>query len=58
MRGPDYLRGFEDAVELCLFKVSKAKTLKKAKTSIERIWSLIKEKKLDQLERELEELNL
>jgi len=58
LKSVEYFRGFEDAVELCLHKVSSAKTLDKAKAEIERIWSLLKERKLDQLQKEVEGLEV
>jgi len=56
MRSVEYFRGFEDAVELCLHKVSSSKALDEDKAEIERLWSLLKERKLDQLQKEIEGL--
>jgi len=48
-----YKRGFEDSVELCLFEVSRAKSLEEARKRIEEIWSLIKEDKIERIKRML-----
>jgi len=52
----DYLRGFEDAIELALYRVSKAESLRHAREELERIWSQVKERKLDAIERALDDL--
>lgn len=54
----EYYRGFEDAIELCLHKVEKSKTIEEAKKSIEDILSLLKEQKIIQLEKDLKELSI
>ena len=48
-----YKRGFEDSVELCLFEVSRAKSLEEARKRIEEVWSLIKEDKIERIKRML-----
>jgi AraC-like DNA-binding protein len=48
-----YLRGFEDAVELCYSKVMRARDLEEAKRLIEEVFYAVKEKKIWWLEREL-----
>ncbi|MGB9729616.1 MAG: hypothetical protein ACP5GU_09215 [Thermoprotei archaeon] len=54
----EYYRGFEDAVELCLHKTEKAKTIEEAKKLLEDILSLLKEQKIAQLEKDLKELSI
>ena len=56
MASQDYLRGFEDAIELALYRVSKAESLRHAREELERIWSQVKERKLDAIERALDDL--
>jgi len=46
-----YLRGWEDAVEYCLSKVSRAKSLEEAKKLLEDLFWSVKEKKIEELER-------
>ncbi|MEM3715376.1 MAG: hypothetical protein QXF82_10565 [Nitrososphaeria archaeon] len=54
----EYYRGFEDAIELCLHKVEKSKTMEEAKKLLEDILSLLKEQKIVQLEKDLRELSI
>ena len=53
MDSEGYKRGFEDSVELCLFEVSRAKSLEEARKRLEEIWNLIKEDKIERIKRML-----
>jgi len=48
-----YKWGFEDSVELCLFEVSRTKSLNEAKKRVEENWSLIKKDKIECIKRML-----
>jgi len=53
-----YRRGQEDAVELCLYELSKARNLEDAKRRIQEILGLIKEDKIVRLRDMLERAGL
>ncbi len=44
-----YAEGFEDAVELCLHELRKAKDMKDAEERIQNIVDLVKERKFDRI---------
>ena len=44
-----YAEGFEDATELCLHELKKAKDLEDAKQRIQKIIRLVKEKKFERI---------
>jgi len=44
-----YAEGFEDATELCLHEVEKAKDLEDAKRRIQKIIQLVKERKFERI---------
>lgn len=44
-----YAEGFEDATELCLHEVEKAKDLEDAKRRIQKIIRLVKERKFERI---------
>lgn len=52
----DRTRGFEDGLELSLAAINNSKSLKEAKRKVEDYLSLIKERKFDQIDRELGKL--
>jgi len=51
--GESYRRGFEDAVELCLSEISRAKSLEEAGRRVGDVLSLVKEDKLERLKQML-----
>jgi len=53
MNSESYKHGVEDSVELCLFKISKAKILRGREKLLKEIWSLIKEDKIERIKRML-----
>lgn len=50
-----YERGFEDALELCLMKLRESSSLEEAEDKIRRLLGLVKERKVDILERMIRE---
>jgi len=50
-----YERGFEDALELCLVKLRESNSLEEAEDKIRRLLGLVKERKVDVLERMIRE---
>jgi len=53
----EYIRGFEDALELALIKIKNLKTIEECKKEIKYLLSLVKEKKYEYLEYELKVLH-
>lgn len=51
-----YARGFEDAVELCYAKVNEAKELEEARAEVEKIWGVIKSRKVSAIEKQVSEI--
>ena len=49
----DYLRGFNDAVEMILMVMKSAKDLNEAREIIERILGTVVERKIEQLAKEM-----